>query len=320
MKLGDARTASGTRGHGSARDPVVTQVTLTDSERQVQPYDFQRRDALERARLRLLQPILEVLTHRIAGSLTSTLRTPVKVDIDELEQQRWEEYVNNLPEPTFLTGATVVPTGGRIILHVPLPLAMTLIEIRLGGSGGGAIPERSLTEIEQRLVTEVAHGVLAELPPAFSPAMDISMGAISSVSSGMFLPGSTPNEMCLLVGLRVELNESVTQVASICVPLVVLLPILDAIERLDKVEVGEDIGAAPTRLRERLLDTDVEVRVHWPEVLLSPEELLSLVPGDVVPLHRPRDLPIVLSVGGARYCDVVPTNQGKAMACMVVES
>ncbi|HXQ44565.1 MAG TPA: FliM/FliN family flagellar motor switch protein [Acidimicrobiales bacterium] len=297
----------------------MTQVTLTDSERQVQPYDFQRRDALERARLRLLQPILEVLTHRIAGSLTSMLRTPVKVGIGELEQQRWEEYVNSLPEPTFLTGATVVPTGGRIILHLPLPLAMTLIEIRLGGTGGTAIPERSLTEIEQRLVTEVAHGVLAELPPAFSPAMGISMGAISSVSSGMFLPGSTPSEMCLLVGLHVELNESVTEVASICMPLVVLLPILDAIERLDKTEIAEESGVAPTRLREKLHETDVEIRVHWPEVLLSPDELLSLVPGDVVPLHRARDLPIVLSVGGSPYCDVVPTSRGKSIACMVIE-
>jgi flagellar motor switch protein FliM len=294
-------------------------VTLTDSERKVHPYDFQRRDALERARLRLLQPILEVLTHRIAGSLTSTLRTPVKVDIGELEQQRWEEYVNSLPEPTFLTGATVVPTGGRIILHLPLPLAMSLIEVRLGGAGGGVLPERSLTEIEQRLVTEVAHGVLAELPPAFSPAMDISMGAISSVSSGMFLPGSTPSEMCLLVGLRVELNEAATQMASICVPLVVLLPILDAIERLDRVEIAEEGGPAPTRLRDRLHATDVEVRVHWPEVHLSPEELLSLAPGDVVPLHRARDLPIVLSVGGAPYCDVVPTSRGKSIACMVID-
>jgi flagellar motor switch protein FliM len=298
---------------------VVTQVTLTDSERQVHPYDFQRRDALERARLRLLQPIFEVLTHRIAGSLTSMLRTPIKVEIGDLEQYRWEEYVNSLPDPTFLTGSTVVPTGGRIILHLPLPLAMTLIEIRLGGTGTAVIPERSLTEIEQRLVAEVAHDVLAELPPAFSSAMNISLGAISSVSGGMFLPGSTPSEMCLLVGLKVELNESVTQDASLCMPLVVLLPILDAIERLEKVEVAEEAGAAPTRLRERLHATDVEVRVHWPEVLLSPDELLSLAPGDVVPLHRARDLPIVLSVGGAHYCDVVPTSRGKSIACMVIE-
>jgi flagellar motor switch protein FliM len=294
-------------------------VTQTDSERQVHLYDFQRRDALERGRLRLLQPILEVVAHLIAGSLTSTLRTPVKVDIGELEQQRWEEYVNNLPDPTFLTGATVVPTGGRIILHVPLPLAMTLVEIRLGGTGGTAIPDRSLTEIEQRLVTEVAHGILAELPPAFSPAMEISMGAISSVSSGSFLPGSTPSEMCLMIGLRVELNESLTQAASICVPLVVLLPILDAIERLDKADMAEESGGAPAKLRDRLHATAVEVRVHWPEVALSPEELLSLVPGDVVPLHRARDLPIVLSVGGAHYCDVVPTSRGKAIACMVID-
>ena len=116
------------------------------------------------------------------------------------------------------------------------------------------------------------------------------------------------------------MNESVTQTASICVPLVVLLPILDAIERLDKVEMAEETGTASTRLRDRLHATDVEVRVHWPEVSLSPEELSSLVPGDVVPLHRGRDLPIVLSVGGAHYCDVVPTSRGKSIACMVIES
>jgi flagellar motor switch protein FliM len=298
----------------------VTQVTLTDSERQVEPYDFQRRDALEKARLRRLQPILDVLTHRIAGSLTSMLQTPVKVDLGEMEQQRWEEYVSALPEPTFLTGASVVPTGGRIVLHLPLPLSMALVEIRLGGTGESAVPERSLTEIEQRLVADVAQGVLAELPRAFSSAMTISMGAVSSVSSGMFLPGSTANEMCLLVGLHVELNERVSQDASICLPLVVLLPLLDAIERLDKVELAEEGGTAPTRVRDRLLSTDVEVRVHWPEVWLSPEDLLSLVPGDVVRLHRERSMPIVLSVGGSRFCDAVPTSRGKAIACMVIES
>jgi len=298
----------------------VAPVTLTDTERQVHPYDFQRRDALERTRLRLLQPILDVLTHRMSGALTSTLQTTVKVEIGELEQQRWDEYVSSLPEPTFLTGASVVPTGGRIVLHLPLALSMSLVEIRLGGPGTGAVPERSLTEIEQRLVTQIAHGVLAELPRAFSPAMEISIGAISSVSSAMFLPGSTPSEMCLLVGLKVELNESVTQEASICVPLVVLLPILDAIERRDKVDVADEVGVTPRHLRDRLLATDVEVRVHWPEVWLSPEDLLSLVPGDVVRLHRARAMPIVLSVGGTRFCEAVPTTRGNAVACMVVES
>ena len=83
---------------------------------------------------------------------------------------------------------------------------------------------------------------------------------------------------------------------------------------------SEEGGEAPAKLRDRLHATDVEIRVHWPEVLLSPDELLSLVPGDVVPLHRARDLPIVLSVGGAHYCDVVPTSQGKSIACMVIQS
>jgi len=150
--------------------------------------------------------------------------------------------------------------------------------------------------------------------------MDISMGATSSVSSGMFLSGSRPTEMCLLVGLRVELSESVSHVASICVPLVVLLPVLDAIERRDHVELAREGGPASSLLRERLLVTGVEVRVHWPEVWLMPEDLLSLVPGDVVRLHRTRAMPVALSVGGTRYCQALPTTQGKVVGCMVIDS
>jgi len=294
-------------------------VTITDSQRPVQRYDFQRRDAIEKSRLRLLQPILEVLTHRIARALTSLLQIPVKVDVATLEQHRWDEYVGSLPEPTLLTSATVMPTGGRIVLHLPLSLSNALVEIRLGGSGQGTAAERPLTEIEQRLVAEVALAVLDELQPALSPAMPVRLGATSTVSSSMYLSGTTPSDMVLLVMLNLEVNERVTQSASLCIPLLLLLALLDAIERLDQIEQVQEPGGASMLVRDRLLQTNIELSVRWPEIRLSPDELLSLLPGDVVRLGCGRDDPIVLSVGGIDYCKVVPTSQNKFVACIVTQ-
>lgn len=294
-------------------------MTVTEAERNVLPYDFQRRDSLERSRLRRLQPILEVMAHRMSGSLTSILRKPVKIEIGDLEQHRWDEYANALPEPTFLTSTTVSPVGGRIVLHLPLPLAMAIVDLRLGGSGRGDGPERSLTQIEHRLVSDVATGALSELPPSFAPVIALSLGAMTAVASGMFLAAAQPGEMCLQLGLKVELTEGDVRDASLCVPLAVLLPILDALERLDFAGESEESPAVSAALRTRLLDVDVDVSVHWPDVGLSPDELLNLAAGDVIPLRCSGESPLILGVDGTTFCSVVPTSRGKRLACYVVE-
>lgn len=288
--------------------------------RRIRPYDFQQQEALDRSRLRRLNPVLEVLAHRIAGALTSTLRQSVRVEIGELDQQRWEVYTAELPEPTFLCSAVVTPFGGRIILHLPLRFALALVELRLGGPGRGEQPQRPLTEIEQRLVSEVAQQALAEVPPAFAPVLSMGIGALSSVASSMFLQAVKPSEMCLVIALRSEVGDVGTFDASLCLPITVLLPILDALERLDKVEAAPETDASHASIRQRLMEAPVDAVMCFPDIDLSPEELLSLVPGDIVPLHHAQGAPLLLRVGGVPYCNVVATNRGKRLVGLVVES
>ena len=293
---------------------------VDETERQVRPYDFQRQEGLERGHLRRLTPVLEVVAHRVAGSFTSLLHAPVRVEITELEQRRWETFANELPEPTLLTSATVSPFGGRIVLHLPLTLGFALVELRLGGGGGAPAPDRPPTEIEQRLVSEMAVAALEELPPAFAAVAAFSLGTISSVTSPMLLHGAKPTEMCLVVVLRLDLGEAGTHDASICVPLTVLIPLLDALERIDHVQSRGDSATAIEDIRERLLDTPVELRVSFPDISLSHDELATLVPGDVVGLRRRVGSPMLLSVGDSTFCHVVATSAGKRVACMVVDS
>jgi flagellar motor switch protein FliM len=249
------------------------------------------------------------------------LRVPIRVEIGEEEQHRWEAYTNSLPEPTFLASATVVPLGGRIVLHMPSSLSMALVEMRLGGSGMLQSPDRAPTEFEQRMLGEVADAALGELPPSFSPMMSLGIGAITHVASGMFLQSSAkPTEMVLVIALKLELAEGIVREASICLPLTVLLPVLDALERQDKTEAEPEQDTALSDVRDRLLHTYVDLNVCFPELLLSPEELLSLQPGDVVSFHTAPGAPLTLEIGGTPMCRVVPTAKGKRLACMVVEA
>jgi len=318
-----AASVAGSGASGAAArlgERIGPSAVENSGERRVRLYDFQQQEALDRGRLRRLNPVLEVLAHRIAGALTSMLRQSVRVEVGELDQRRWEVYTAELPEPTFLCSATVTPFGGRIILHLPLRLALTLVELRMGGSGRVAQPERALTEIEQRLVSEVAQQALGEIVPAFAPVLTMGIGALSSVGSSMFLQAVKPSEMCLLIALRVDLGEVGSFDTSLCLPITVLLPILDALERLDKVEAAPETDAAHGNVRQRLLETTVEAVVCFPDISLASGELLSLAPGDVVPLHHPAGAPLLLRVGGVPFCHVMATNRGKRLAGLVVES
>ena len=286
----------------------------------VRPYDFQRQETLERSRLRRLDPILEVLAHRMGGSLTSRIRTPVRVEPAGVEQVRWEEYAEALPEPTFLTSATVTPLGGRVVLHLPIALCLSVVEVRLGGTGTTQIPDRSLTEIEQALVADVADAALAELPSAFAPVLPLSLGATTSVSSSVFLQVAKPTEYCAVVTLRVTVGDVAPVDATLCVPFTVLLPVVDALERLDSVDEPSRNEQVVAQLRERLLQCHVDVAVSFPPVSLGSDELLALAPGDVIPLRREQGSPLQFTVAGAPLCEVVPMARGKRLACVIVDA
>jgi len=166
----------------------------------------------------------------------------------------------------------------------------------------------------------MAAAALEEMPPAFAGVAAFSLGSTTSVTSPMLLHAAKPTEMCLIVALRLEFGEAGTHDASICIPLTVLIPILDALERIDQAQGHGDSATALEDIRERLLEAPVEVRVSFPEVMLCHDELATLEPGDVIGLHRGVDSPMLLSVGGSPFCQVVAASRGKRVACMVVDS
>ncbi|HWE56930.1 MAG TPA: flagellar motor switch protein FliM [Acidimicrobiales bacterium] len=289
------------------------------TERQVKPYDFQRHEAMDRSRLRRLAPVLEVAAHRVAQSLTSIVRASIKVEMADLEQARWEVFANSLPEPTFLATATVTPIGGRVALHAPLELAQALVELRLGGTVTGRVQQRALTDIELRLFAEVAEAILSETFQALSVVVPMQSGPMAAMSSALLVQMPNPSEICLLVKAVITIEELTKFEAVVSLPLSVLLALLDAIERIENAELNET-DSTVTEVRARLLEAPVDITISFPDIVLSTDELLSLGIGDVISLHRPEGLPVRLNVSGSYFCDVVPTTQGKRLACLVVES
>jgi flagellar motor switch protein FliM len=282
-------------------------------------HDFSLPKTLDRTRIRGLQVLYETLAHRASGLLTTRLRTPVTLGLGEFEQHTWGDYASTLPEPTCLFAATLPPLQGRVVLHVPLELAMVVVDLRMGGSGKARYPvERALTEIEQRLVADVADAVLSELPSVFAPLMALQSGLPIQVASVQFLPPVRPTDMDLLVPLVFELHEDVRFSFELCFPFSIVQPLVDALAA-QSGEVETSSGSDTAAVALRLLDTPVDLRVRFPSTTLTPADFLHLAVGDVVGLPYDQGDSLALMVGGQHHLDVLPTTSGKRLACVVVD-
>jgi flagellar motor switch protein FliM len=286
----------------------------------VRVHDFRLPKTLDRNRLRGLQVLFETLAHRTSGLLTNRLRTPVTLTLGEFEQHSWGDYANTLPEPTCLFAATLAPLQGRVVLHVPLPLAMTVVELRMGGKGNGRYQtDRALTEIEQRLVADAVGSLFSELPPVLAPVMALQIGTPMQVNSAQFLPPVRSTDMALFVPLILELHEDDRFTFELCFPYSIVQPLVDMldIQNADEEMTGA-IGDAAVVYR-RLLETQVDIRILFPSTTLTPADFLHLAVGDVVGLPYEQGESLSLLVGDQHHLEVLPTTSGKRLACVVVD-
>ncbi len=290
---------------------------IEQGDSRVHRFNFERHEAIDRARIRRLHPVLETMAHRIGSALGSALRQPAHVSLSGTDQVTWEEHAAELPDPTFLATASVLPLEGRFVLHLPVPLSLQLVDVYLGGDGKSSPDRPKLTDIETRLVSDIADEMLAAVPPAFNAFIELRSGATQKVSSPMFVQASRPGEMCLRVELQVAIGDHDPHAVHLTMPLTAATPILEAFERLQRADAGES-GAPPPQLHERLMGVPVELTVGYPPIGLSPTELVELRPGDVIPLHqlaREGETLLDVVVGGVLFGKGTLVERGKGLAC-----
>lgn len=293
---------------------------ITDVATRAKPFDLRRQETIERSSLRRLQPMLETVGHRIGGALSSALRQAVHVELVELDQANWEDVAGALPDPTFLSSAVMLPYEGRCVLHVPVALALVLIDFYLGGDGGNQPERAQLTEIERNLVGGLVEELWNEVPHPFASFATLNPAMASTATSALLVQVGRPGTLCVLVRLQVSVAEAGTFPLELCLPASVVRSL---IEQLERHQSHGALGSGMDRheSRRRLLSVPVELKLGYPPIGLTPAELLGLRVGDVIHLgsfesHTPMALP--LSLGEVPFGTGVLVEKGNRLACTIL--
>ncbi|HLJ09395.1 MAG TPA: flagellar motor switch protein FliM [Acidimicrobiia bacterium] len=281
-------------------------------------YDFRRPNKFTREHVRALQIAHETFARQFTTVLSTTLRTVSQVQSKGIGQLTYDEYIRDVPNPTYLAILSLPPLAGAAIFHLPLPVVMTAVDRLLGGPGTGPALNRPLTEIEQSLMRDLLGRVLRELAYAFESLTTLEPVVTHQESNPQFAQIGAPSDMVIVFGydLRIGAQEGS---ATLCIPFAALQPVLDEVtgNSLLAGRVESDTDSVRDALASRMGAAPVTVSVTFRPVALPLADIVDLRPGDVLPLDHPVSLPLEVTVGGVPRFEAHPGRRGKRLACVI---
>jgi flagellar motor switch protein FliM len=283
------------------------------------PFDFRRQSKLSREHVRTMQIVQETFARGFSTMLASQLRSVTSLSIRSIEQETYDEYVRELPNPTLLTLLNLHPLTGAAILQLPLQVAFCAVELMLGGKGYDEQPSRPFTDLELQLMRGIIERALPELRYAFEPVVATEPKIVSQESNPQFAQIAAPTDMVIVVSYDLKI-ESISGVATLCIPFSSLQPHLEALSATSLYANQSMANAAQTRERvvDHLHETPITVSAQFRPLAMTAQDIVRLQVGDVVTLDHPLDRPLVLSVDGVATYEATIGRRNRRLAVQVV--
>ncbi len=287
--------------------------------RKIKVYDFKRPDKFSKDQIRTLYMLHESFARLLNTYLSTHLRTLVNVDVASVEQLTYQEFVQSVANPSFISVLGVPPLKGNIILEFDTAIAFAYIDRVFGGDGNTQMKTRVLTEIEDAVMRRFVTAAMNHFKDAWSNVTPMNPFLETTESNPQFMQIVTPSEMVVIITLQVRIGD-VEGIMNICIPYLVLEPIMSKLtttfwvaSSISKSDSENQVAVIQSKLEK----TEVAFVVEVGEVQISIKEFLMLGFGDVLQLNSKvkDDLPCRVGTNAKFYCR--PGTFGKKMAVQI---
>ena len=222
------------------------------------------------------------------------------MNVVSIEQANFSEFLNSLPDPSYLNALSMRPLQGMAVLEIGPDVAFPLIDRLLGGTGGGASPagdpSRKMTDIEKNVIRGVINLLTTDLSEAWRPVSEIAFHVHSNETRPQLLQVAAPNEVVLVVTLELRMAE-IRGAMHLCLPFSALEPILGTFEQGAPIQRKENRSELVKVLR-CLLRAPINVSCELQPTMVTVNDLLSVTAGDIMRLDSNVEDRVRIVVGG----------------------
>lgn len=288
-------------------DPVVT----AKEESKVKEYDFRAPKKFTREQLKILDSIFENYARLLSSYLTGLLRLYCSVSLVNIEEQRYSEFNNALPDYVMMGMVDMGIINDEvsetdIIIQVSNAITYTMIDRLLGGKGEYRDVNRDFTEIEITIMSDIMAALSNLLKEPWMSHIELEPRLIGIETNSRVVQTIGHEDTVIIVALEVEVN-GVKSIISVCIPAINLDEIMGKfIPRYTGSRKKTD-KHRETERRDTILNgistTDLEIKAVLDEINLDLYEVLTLQVNDVIPLNKNIASNITIKVGDRVWCD-----------------
>ncbi len=265
-----------------------------DDSSKIRKYDFKSPKKFTKEQLRTLDGLYENFSRMLSSYLSGILRQFCEVTVLSIEEQRFFEYNNALPDSALISKLELRPadkhySDGMLLMDMSTHLGFYMIERLLGGAGTNCRLTRDYTDIELAILDNVFTKILSRLQDAWCTYVDVSFSLTGIETNARLLQALGAEEIVVIIMLNLKIaGENGT--LNICIPAENLEELIGNFNikysRSSKRKVAGDASVRRKLLFDELLDTSLEVKAVLDESNLSLSDILQLRVDDVIPLNK----------------------------------
>jgi flagellar motor switch protein FliM len=285
---------------------------------QMERWNLHEAGRLRKEQLHSLSQLHESFARNLTHSLGAYLRDKFEVALVSVEQLAYREFLARVPDVTYYASFQLQPAESSGVLQLDLSLAFPVIDLLLGGQGQIEIPNREVSEIEELILEGVGHIICRELGVVWQP-LGVSLEFEQRQAGAQMLRIMPAQEKVLALSFEVTMPSS-HGALNIAVPAVVSNALLRKLSTELVYRRRRDAPVQRDSIRQRLLDSPLDLVLGTPTLPVKLGRLLAMRPGQVLCLQRPIGEPGSLRLGGRDCWLARPVQSGaRRRAAQLVE-
>lgn len=245
---------------------------------------------------------LERMGEKIARSLRTVIEPFVQVRTQvaavPLTTRTFDDWLEAQPQLISLSHYRLQPMKGGMLIAVPADFVVALIERFYGGVGGqtsGAAKRTEFSASEELLLARLLEKVSTIMVEAWREVSPVEASLVQRETSRFHIRFVRPDDQVVVQNFTITPAEGAAATITVLYPLAMLRPIEEQLAKRIHDEAPTGNAAWRGMLAQALSEVTLPVRSILARPEISLQRLMTLKPGDVIPIQIAPRTPLLVA-------------------------
>lgn len=248
----------------------------------LEAYDLTSKNILLQNQFHALEEVNDKFTKLLQNYYTTTLQQKIEAKFISSEMVTFESFIQGFSIPTCFHLFTMEPLIGSALIAAEPGLVFSLVDCMFGGDGKSSSYERDFTQIEMRLMSKLAVGILDTFESAWELIYPIKTELKKSESNPEYVHLFNPNDLVLSETVSIT-GKQFSGNIFFCLSYLMLEPIKELLSSRFLRE-NDDDHSWDNQIKGLMHQTPVTITAELGKTVYTVGDLLNMQVGDVVPL------------------------------------